>query len=86
MGKHKKRQRSRAPEARKEQGTSKNQWNPAGRAMLWGDLVILAVSSLLEMNGLISPQAGLVCTLAGLILLAVALWLLFGGKNGGARL
>lgn len=70
-----------------EKSRSKNRWDPAGRALLWGDLVFLAASSLLEMNGLITGQAAGLCTIVGVVLLLVALWLLFGKRRAkGPRL
>ncbi len=70
-----------------EKSRSKNRWDPAGRALLWGDLVFLAASSLLEMNGLITGQAAGLCTIVGVVLLLAALWLLFGKRRAkGPRL
>ena len=92
MAKNKKRQHSRTVDIKRqleqekladEKNRAKNRWNPAGRALLWGDLVFLAASSLLEMNGLMTEQAAGVCTIVGVILLLIALWLLFGTKKGG---
>lgn len=91
MAKNKKRQHSRTVELKRqmeqekladEKSRAKNRWNPAGRALLWGDLVFLAVSSLLEMNGLITGQAAGACTVVGVLLLLTALWLLFGNRKG----
>ena len=92
MAKSKKRQHSRTVDLKRqleqekladEKSRAKNRWNPAGRALLWGDLVLLAASSLLEMNGLITDQAAGLCTIIGVILLLIALWLLFGTKKRG---
>ena len=63
-------------------GRKKTRWNPLGRALLYCDLVFLAVSSLLESNGLISGQAGAVCTVIAILALLAALWLLFRRGNG----
>lgn len=91
MAKNKKRQHSRTVDLKRqmeqekladEKSRAKNRWNPAGRALLWGDLVFLAASSLLEMNGLISDQAAGLCTIVGVLLLLAALWLLFGNRKG----
>ena len=65
-----------------ERSRAKNRWNPAGRALLWSDLVCLAAASLLDANHLISDTASALCTLVGVILLFAALWLLFGNKKG----
>lgn len=96
MAKNKKRQHSRTVDLKRqleqekladEKSRAKNRWNPAGRALLWGDLVLLAASSLLEMNGLITDQAAGLCTIIGVILLLIALWLLFGSRKAkGPRL
>ena len=92
MAKNKKRRHSRAVELKRqagqeklagEKGRAKNRWNPAGRALLYGDLVFLALSLLLESKGLISKQAGGLCTVLGVILLLLALWLLFGPRGDG---
>lgn len=91
MAKNKKRQHSRTVDLKRqmeqekladEKSRAKNRWNPAGRALLWGDLVFLAAASLLEMNGLITGQAAGACTIIGVILLLIALWLLFGNRKG----
>ena len=88
--KNKKRQHSRTVELKRRleqekladgKNREKNRWDPAGRALLWGDLVFLAVISLLERNGLISKQVGGLCTILAVILLLTALWLLFGQKK-----
>lgn len=65
-----------------EKSRAKNRWNPAGQALLWIDLIFLAATSLLELNGLISETAAALCTLLSVVLLLVALWLLFGSKKG----
>ena len=64
-----------------EKSRAKNRWNPAGRALLWGDLISLAAVSLLEANDLISQQVGVLCTVISVVLLLIALWLLFGKNN-----
>lgn len=92
--KNKKRQHSRTVDLKRqmeqerlanEKDRSKNRWNPAGRALLWGDLVFLAISSCLGLYGLISPQVEALCTIISVILLFAALWLLFGSKKGRNR-
>ena len=64
-----------------EKSRAKNRRNPAGRALLWGDLIFLAAVSLLEANDLISQQVGVLCTVISVVLLLIALWLLFGKNN-----
>lgn len=61
----------------------KDRWDPVGRTLLYGDLVFLAVASLLYMNHLISDLVSGMCTILGVILLIAALWRLFGNKKGG---
>ena len=91
MAKNKKRRRSRTAELKRqmeqekladEKSRAKNRWNPAGRALLYIDLVFLAVLSLLEANRLIDRQISGLCTIIGVIVLLAALWLLFGNKKG----
>lgn len=91
MAKNKKRRRSRTAELKRqmeqekladEKSRAKNRWNPAGQVLLWIDLVFLAATSLLELNGLISETAAALCTLLSVVLLLAALWLLFGSKKG----
>lgn len=91
MAKNKKRRHSRTVELKRqleqekladEKSRAKNRWNPAGRALLWGDLVFLALTSLLELNDLLPSVAAAVCTVIGFLLLLIALWLLFGPKSG----
>ena len=48
-----------------EKSRAKNRWNPAGQALLWIDLIFLAATSLLELNGLISETAAALCLPAG---------------------
>lgn len=92
MAKNKKRQHSRTVDLKRqmeqekladEKSRAKNRWNPAGRALLWGDLVFLAAVSLLEMNEWLTEWAVGLCTVVGVVLLLAALWLLFGTKKGG---
>ena len=66
-----------------EKDRVKKRWDPVGRALLYGDLVFLAVASLLYTGHLISDMVSGMCTILGLVLLAAALWRLFGNKNGG---
>ena len=94
--KNKKRQHSRTVELKRQQeqerladekDRAKKRMDPTARALLYGDLVFLALISLLEYYGLISPLVGGLCTILGVILLLAALWFQFGGKAGkGPRL
>lgn len=90
MARNKKRRHSRTVDIKRqleqekladEKNRAKNRWNPAGRALLWGDLVLLAAASLLERMGLVTEQAAGLATVMGLILLLAALWLLFGKRR-----
>lgn len=94
--KNKKRQHSRTVELKRqheqakladEKDRAKKRMDPTARMLLYGDLVFLAIFSLLDYRGLISELAGGVCTIIGIILLLAALWFQFGNKAGkGPRL
>lgn len=66
-----------------EKDRAKKRMDPTARALLYGDLIFLALSSLLYANGLLSDFASGLCTIAGVILLLIALWIQFGPKGGG---
>ena len=92
MAKNKKRQHSRTVDLKRqleqekladEKDRAKKRMDPTARLLLYGDLVFLALSLLLESADLISKQAGGLCTVLGVILLLLALWLLFGPKGDG---
>ncbi len=88
MAKNKKRQHSRTVEIKRQleqekladekKNRTKNRWNPTGRALLWGDLVLLSVATLLEHMGWVSEEAAGLATVMGVVLLLISLWLLFG--------
>ena len=91
--KNKKRSHSRTVDLKRQEEQEKlarergkDRWNPTGRALLYCDLVLMALAVLLESNGVITTQVGAVCTVVGVVLLLAALWLLFGPKGGGTRL
>ena len=94
--KNKKRQHSRTVELKRQQeqekladekDRAKKRMDPTARALLYGDLVFLAIVSLLEHQELISETAGGLCTLVGIVMLLAALWFQFGKKAGkGPRL
>ena len=80
--KNKKRQHSRTVELKRqmrqeelanEKDRAKDRMDPAARALLYGDLVFLAITSLLYLSHLISDFASGICTIIGLILLVLAL-------------
>lgn len=94
--KNKKRQHSRTVELKRQQeqakladekDRAKKRMDPTARMLLYGDLVFLAIVSLLDYRGLISDLAGGICTIVGIILVVAALWFQFGKKAGrGPRL
>lgn len=98
--KSRKRQHSRTVELKRqveqekladEKDRAKKRMNPAARALLLGDLVFLAVVSILDGgrsgNGVLSPAVSAICTVAGVVVLIAALWLQFGkGSGRGPRL
>ncbi|WP_251318325.1 hypothetical protein [Flintibacter muris] len=92
--KNKRRQHSRTVELKRQQeqekladakDRAKKRMDPTARLLLYGDLVFLALFSLLEYQGLVSELVGAMGTIIGVILLIVALWFQFGkGKGGGS--
>ena len=94
--KSRKRQHSRTVELKRQQeqakladekDRAKKRMDPTARALLYGDLVFLAIISLLDYRDLISDLAGGLCTFIGIVLLLAALWFQFGNKSGkGPRL
>ena len=71
-----------------EKDRAKKRMDPTARALLLGDLVFLAVVSMLDAgndgNGILSPTVSGLCTIIGIVLLVIALWIQFGPKGGGA--
>jgi hypothetical protein len=91
--KNKKRQRSRTVELKRqmeqeklaeEKDRAKKRMNPVARALLLIDLVFLSVVSLLDINEIISDVISGACTLVGVAMLLIALWLQFGPKGRGS--
>ena len=89
--KKKKRQHSRTVELKRqmeqemlaeERDRAKKRMNPVARTLLLIDLVFLAVVSLLDINEMISDVISGACTLIGVAMLLIALWLLFGNRKG----
>lgn len=92
MAKNKKRQRSRTVELKRqmeqeklagEKDRAQKRMDPAVRLLLYGDLVFLALFSILDYMELISDVVSALGTIIGVILLLIALWLQFGRKNHG---
>ena len=91
--KKKKRQHSRTVELKRqmeqeklaeERDRAKKRMNPVARTLLLIDLVFLAVVSLLDINEMISDVISGACTLIGVAMLLIALWLQFGPKRMGS--
>jgi hypothetical protein len=91
--KKKKRQHSRTVELKRqmeqeklaeERDRAKKRMNPVARTLLLIDLVFLAVVSLLDINEMISDVISGACTLIGVAMLLIALWLQFGPKRRGS--
>lgn len=92
--KNKKRQHSRTVELKRqleqekladEKSRAKNRMDSTARALLYGDLVFLAVISLLDANRLVSDFISGLCTILGVIILILALWFQFRPKDSGVR-
>ena len=91
--KKKKRQHSRTVELKRqmeqeklaeERDRAKKRMNPVARTLLLIDLLFLAVVSLLDINEMISDVISGACTLIGVAMLLIALWLQFGPKRRGS--
>ena len=67
-----------------ERDRAKKRMNPVARTLLLIDLVFLAVVSLLDINEMISDVISGACTLIGVAMLLIALWLQFGPKRRGS--
>lgn len=92
MKKNKKRQHSRTVELKRQQEQEKlanekarnqKRMDPTARLLLYGDLVFLAVCSLLDYYELIPPPVSALGTILGIILLLAALWFQFRPKDDG---
>lgn len=69
-----------------ETRSGSKRFKPAARNLLFLDLIFLGVSQLLYSKQLLSQMASGLCTLVGLVLLLLALWIQFGrheGSTGG---
>ena len=92
MSKKKKRHSKPAPSARtRSEGATLadekqrvgKRFKPAARNLLLLNLVFLAVVQLMYNKEIISDMVSGVCTLVGVILLFLALWIQFGGGPSG---
>lgn len=96
MAKNKKRRHSRTVELKRQieqekladaKDRAKKRMDPTARALLYGDLVFLAIVCLLDpkgpRNGVISAEVNGVCTIIGVVILVIALWFQFGKKRDG---
>ncbi len=92
--KGKKRQHSRTVELKRqveqekladEKERNKKRLDPTARLLLYGDLVFLAITSLLYANHLMSEFVSGLSTVIGIILLLTALWFQFGKKSDGGK-
>lgn len=90
--KNKKRQHSRTVDLKRQleqekladaKDRAKKRLDPTARLLLYGDLVFLAVASLLSASGLLADMVDVLCTVIGVILLLLALWFQFRPKDGG---
>ena len=88
--KGKKRQHSRTVELKRQleqekladqKDRNKKRMDPTARVLLYGDLVFLAVTSIMDAGGVISGLASGICTIIGLVLLILALWFQFRPKE-----
>lgn len=87
MAKNKKRSRTanqmRQERLAEEKDRNKKRMDPTARSLLLGDLVFLAVISMLDAAGILSDPVNALCTVIGAVLLVAALWFQFGRKRDG---
>lgn len=90
--KNKKRQHSRTVELKRQQeqeklanekDRAKKRLDPVARALLYGDLVFLAITSMLYANQMLSELVSGLCTIIGVVLLIIALWIQFRPRDNG---
>ena len=60
-----------------EKDRSRKRMDPTARTLLFGDLVFLAIVSLLDMAGLLPSPISAVCSLIGIALMLLGLWFQF---------
>ena len=92
--KGKKRQHSRTVELKRQleqekladqKDRNKKRMDPTARVLLYGDLVFLAVTSIMDAGGVISGLVSGICTIIGLVLLILALWFQFRPRQSVGR-
>lgn len=63
-----------------EKDRARKRMDPTARTLLLGDLVFLAIVSMLDQAKLLSPAVSGFCTIIGVVLLLAGLWFQFGRK------
>lgn len=90
--KNKKRQRSFTEEAKRqaeqeklanEKDRSKKRLDPTARLLLYGDIIFLAVASILGARDMLSSTVDILCTVVGILMLLLALWFQFRPRDDG---
>ena len=78
-------ERARANALADKKDRNKNRMNPIARNLMLGDLVFLAIVSMLDMNGMITGLISNLCTMIGIVLLCIALYFQFGKGSGNTK-
>lgn len=63
-----------------EKDRARKRMDPTARTLLLGDLVFLAIVSMLDQAGMLSDYVSAFCTAIGIVLLLAGLWFQFGRK------
>ena len=63
-----------------EKDRARKRMDPTARTLLLGDLVFLAIVSMLDQAGMLSDYVSAFCTAIGIVLLLAGLWFQFGKK------
>jgi len=65
-----------------EKDRNRKRMDPTARTLLLGDLVFLALVSMLDMAGMLPAPVSAICSLIGIALMFLGVWFQFGrGKN-----
>ncbi len=92
MAKNKKRRHSRTVELKRQieqekladaKDRAKKRMDPTARALLYGDLVFLAIAAILDAQHLVSEPVSALFSVVGLVVVILALWFQFGKKRDG---